>query len=92
MKDWSDYIDREVGEVLAALKADGLHVLSDEKGIGCYRNIMMQKDDETIELVCLPLELEEYETGDLSSDEVHWFVDDIFEDDESFLEYRDGKN
>ncbi len=86
MKDWSNYIEREIVEVLPDLETLGFHVTSDEKGIGCYRNIKMQKGEEFIELVCLPLELEEYDSGSMTTDEVHWFVDDIFEDDESYQE------
>ncbi len=86
MNNWSTYIEREVKDVLAELIAQGYCVESDELGIYSYRNIILRKEEMTIELICVPLELEEFEGGKLTTEEVHWFVDDIFEADKSYRE------
>jgi hypothetical protein len=39
MKDWSNFIEREVTEVLTELSALGYQVESDEPGISTFRNI-----------------------------------------------------
>ena len=90
MKDWSEYIEREVDEVVAELTSQGYLLQSDEPGICDYRNILLQKDEETLELVCVPSDFEEFVDGCVSADETEWLVDDIFENDESFLEYKNN--
>lgn len=90
MKDWSEYIDQKATEVLAKLSVLGYKVQSDELGICSYRNILLQKDNESAELVCVPNDLSEYEAGRIAPDEVEWWVTDIFEDGESFNEYYDS--
>ena len=90
MKDWSEYIDQKATEVLAKLSVLGYKVQSDELGICSYRNILLQKDNESAELVCVPNDLSEYEAGRIAPDEVEWWVTDIFEDGESFNEFYDS--
>ena len=90
MKDWSKYIDQKATEVLAKLSVLGYKVQSDELGICSYRNILLQKDNESAELVCVPNDLDEYEAGRIARDEVEWWVTDIFEDGESFNEFYDS--
>lgn len=90
MKDWSKYIDQKATEVLAKLSVLGYKVQSDELGICSYRNILLQKDNESAELVCVPNDLSEYEAGRIAPDEVEWWVTDIFEDGESFNEFYDS--
>lgn len=90
MKDWSKYIDQKATEVLAKLSVLGYKVQSDELGICSYRNILLQKDNEPAELVCIPNDLDEYEAGRIAPDEVEWWVTDIFEDGESFNEFYDS--
>ena len=90
MKDWSKYIDQKATEVLAKLSVLGYKVQSDELGICFYRNILLQKDNESAELVCVPNDLDEYEAGRIAPEEAEWWVTDIFEDGESFNEYYDS--
>lgn len=90
MKDWSKYIDQKATEVLAKLSVLGYKVQSDELGICSYRNILLQKDNESAELVCVPNDLDEYEAGRIAPEEAEWWVTDIFEDGESFNEYYDS--
>lgn len=90
MKDWSEYIDQKAMEVLAKLSVLGYKVQSDELGICSYRNILLQKDNESAELVCVPNDLDEYEAGRILPEEAEWWVTDIFEDGESFNEYYDS--
>ena len=90
MKDWSEYIDQKATEVLAKLSVLGYKVQSDELGICSYRNILLQKDNESAELVCVPNDLDEYEAGRIAPEEAEWWVTDIFEDGESFNEYYDS--
>ena len=90
MKDWREYIDQKATEVLAKLSVLGYKVQSDELGICSYRNILLQKNNESAELVCVPNDLDEYEAGRISPEEVEWWVTDIFEDGESFNEYYDS--
>ena len=90
MKDWSKYIDQKATEVLAKLSVLGYKVQSDELGICSYRNILLQKDNESAELVCVPNDLDEYEAGRILPEEAEWWVTDIFEDGESFNEYYDS--
>ena len=90
MKDWSEYIDQKAMEVLAKLSVLGYKVQSDELGICSYRNILLQKDNESAELVCVPNDLDEYEAGRILPEQAEWWVTDIFEDGESFNEYYDS--
>ena len=90
MKDWSKYIDQKATEVLAKLSVLGYKVQSDELSIFSYRNILLQKDNESAELVCVPNDLDEYEAGRIAPEEAEWWVTDIFEDGESFNEYYDS--
>ena len=90
MKDWSKYIDQKATEVLAKLSVLGYKVQSDELSISSYRNILLQKDNESAELVCVPNDLDEYEAGRIAPEEAEWWVTDIFEDGESFNEYYDS--
>ena len=90
MKDWSEYIDQKATEVLAKLSVLGYKVQSDELGIFSYRNILLQKGNESAELVCVPNDLDEYEAGRILPEEAEWWVTDIFEDGESFNEYYDS--
>lgn len=90
MKDWSEYIDQKATEVLAKLSVLGYKVQSDELGICSYRNILLQKGNESAELVCIPNDLDEYEAGRILPEEAEWWVTDIFEDGESFNEYYDS--
>lgn len=90
MKDWSEYIDQKAMEVLAKLSVLGYKVQSDELGICSYRNILLQKNNESAELVCVPNDLDEYEAGRILPEEAEWWVTDIFEDGESFNEFYDS--
>lgn len=90
MKDWREYIDQKATEVLAKLSVLGYKVQSDELGIFSYRNILLQKGNESAELVCVPNDLDEYEAGRILPEEAEWWVTDIFEDGESFNEYYDS--
>ena len=90
MKDWREYIDQKATEVLAKLSVLGYKVQSDERGICSYRNILLQKGNESAELVCVPNDLDEYEAGRILPEEAEWWVTDIFEDGESFNEYYDS--
>ena len=90
MKDWSKYIDQKATEVLAKLSVLGYKVQSDELGICSYRNILLQKDNESAELVCVPNDLDEYEAGRILPEQAEWWVTDIFEDGESFNEFYDS--
>lgn len=80
MKDWSNFIEREVAEVLTELSGLGYQVESDEPGISTFRNIKLRKGDETVELVCSQMEPEDEE----------WWIEDIYENGESFAEYADN--
>lgn len=80
MKDWSNYIEREVAEVLTELSELGYQVESDEPGISTFRNIKLRKGDETIELVCSQMEPEDED----------WGIEGIYENGESFAEYADN--
>ena len=86
----SDYTTGAHPEVLAKLSVLGYKVQSDELGICSYRNILLQKGNESAELVCVPNDLDEYEAGRILPEEAEWWVTDIFEDGESFNEYYDS--
>ena len=90
MKDWSNYIEREVTEVLTELSALGYQVESDEPGISTFRNIKLRKGDETIELVCSQMEPDENGQESIAPDDADWWIEDIYENGESFAEYADN--
>ena len=89
MNDWSNYIEREVTEVLTELSALGYQVESDEPGISTFRNIHLKKGDETIELVCSQMEPDEKEQEGIAPENEDWWIEDIYENGESFAEYQD---
>lgn len=88
MKDWSNYIEREVTEVLTELSALGYQVESDEPEISTFRNIKLKKGDETIELVCS--QMEDGEQEGIAPEDAEWWIEDIYENGESFAEYADN--
>lgn len=90
MKDWSNYIEREVAEVLTELSDLGYQVESDEPGISTFRNIKLRKDEETIELVCSQMEPDVNEQENISPEDEYWWIEDIYENGESFAEYADN--
>ena len=90
MKDWSNYIEREVAEVLTELSDLGYQVESDEPGISTFRNIKLRKDEETIELVCSQMESDVNEQENISPEDEDWWIEDIYENGESFAEYADN--
>lgn len=86
MKDWSNYIEREITEVLTELSAQGYQVESDEPGISTFRNIKLRKGDEAIELVCIQMEPDVNE----QIEDADWWIEDIYENGVSFAEYADN--
>ena len=90
MKDWSNYIEREVAEVLTELSDLGYQVESDEPGISTFRNIKLRKGDETIELVCSQMEPDVNEQENIALEDEDWWIEDIYENGESFAEYADN--
>ena len=90
MKDWSNYIEREVAEVLTELSDLGYQVKSDEPGISTFRNIKLRKGDETIELVCGQMEPDENEQESIAAEDAEWWIEDIYENGESFAEYANN--
>ena len=86
MQDWSKYIERPIVEVLPELEAEGYRVTSDECAIFGFRNIDMEKGDVVAEIVCVPYDYEEYEKGDVAPEDADWWVDDVFENGESYQE------
>lgn len=90
MKDWSNYIEREVAEVLTELSDLGYQVESDEPGISTFRNIKLRKDEETIELVCSQMEPDVNEQEGIAPEDEYWWIEDIYENGESFAEYADN--
>ena len=90
MKDWSNYIEREVAEVLTELSDLGYQVKSDEPGISTFRNIKLRKDEETIELVCSQMEPDVNEQENISPEDEYWWIEDIYENGESFAEYANN--
>ena len=88
--DWSKYIERPYREVLVELKAEGYRVV-DDCLIAGYRNTELQKDDINIQLVCVPVDMDDFEEKEKSEEEfsldaVEWYVEDVFEDGESYQE------
>ena len=90
MKDWSNFIEREVAEVLTELSDLGYQVESDEPGISTFRNIKLRKDEETIELVCSQMEPDVNEQENIVPEDEDWWIEDIYENGESFAEYADN--
>ncbi len=90
MKDWSNYIEREVAEVLTELSGLGYQVESDEPGISTFRNIKLRKGDETIELVCSQMEPDINKQENIAPEDEEWWIEDIYENGESFAEYADN--
>ena len=86
MQDWSKYIERPIVEVLPEMEAEGYRVTSDECAIFGFRNIDIEKGDVAAEIVCIPYDYEEYEKGDVTTEEADWWVDDVFENGESYQE------
>ena len=86
MQDWSKYIERPIVEVLPELEAEGYRVTSDECAIFGFRNIDIEKGSVVAEIVCIPYDYEEYEKGKIIAEEADWWVDDVFENGESYQE------
>ena len=86
MQDWSKYIERPIVEVLPEMEAEGYRVTSDECAIFGFRNIDIEKGSVVAEIVCIPYDYEEYEKGDVTAEEADWWVDDVFENGESYQE------
>ena len=86
MQDWSKYIERPIMEVLPEMEAEGYRVTSDECAIFGFRNIDIEKGDVAAEIVCIPYDYEEYEKGDVTAEEADLWVDDVFENGESYQE------
>jgi len=90
MKDWSNIIEREVAEVLTELSDLGYLIESDEPGISTFRNIKLRNGDEIIELVCSQMEPDVNEQEGIASEDEDWWIEDIYENGESFAEYADN--
>ena len=86
MQDWSKYIERPIVEVLPELEAEGYRVTSDECAIFGFRNIDIDKGSVVAEIVCIPYNYEEFEKGKITAEEADWWVDDVFENGESYQE------
>ena len=86
MHDWSKYIERPRVEVLPELEAEDYRVTSDECAIFGFRNIDIEKEGVVAEIVCVPYDFEEYQEGDVTAEDADWWVDDVFENGESFQE------
>ena len=86
MQDWSKYIERPIVEVLPELEAEGYRVTSDECAIFGFRNIDIEKGDVVAEIVCVPYDYEEYQEGNIAPEDADWWVDDVFENGESYQE------
>lgn len=86
MQDWSKYIERPIVEVLPELEAEGYRVTSDEWVIFGQRNIDIEKGDVVAEIVCVPYDYEEYQEGNIAPEDADWWVDDVFENGESYQE------
>ena len=85
MQDWSKYIERPMVEVLPELETEGYRVTSDECAIFGFRNIDVEKGDITAEIVCV-YDNKEIQEGSIAPEDADWWVDDVFEDGESFRE------
>ena len=86
MQDWSKYIERPIVEALPELEAEGYRVTSDECVNFGQRNIDMEKGDVVAEIVCVPYDYEEYQEGNIAPEDADWWVDDVFENGESYQE------
>ena len=86
MQDWSKYIERPIVDVLPELEAEGYRVTSDECVIFGQRNIDIEKGDVAAEIVCVPYDFEEYQEGNIAPEKADWWVDDVFENGESYQE------
>ena len=86
MQDWSKYIERPIVEVLPELEADGYRVTSDECVTFGQRNIDIEKGSVVAEIVCVPYDYEEYQEGNIAPEDADWWVDDVFENGESYQE------
>ena len=86
MQDWSKYIERPIVEALPELEAEGYRVTSDECVIFGQRNIDIEKGDVAAEIVCVPYDFEEYQEGNIAPEDADWWVDDVFENGESYQE------
>ena len=86
MQDWSKYIERPIVEVLPELEAEGYRVTSDECAIFGFRNIDIEKGCVVAEIVCVPYDYEEYQEGNIAPEDADWWVDDVFENGESYQE------
>ena len=84
MQDWSKYIERPIVDVLPELEAEGYRVTSDECAIFGFRNIDIEKGDVVAEIVCIPYDYEEYQEGNIAPEDADWWVDDVFENGESY--------
>ena len=73
-------------EVLPKLEAEGYRVTSDECVIFGQRNIDIEKGDVAAEIVCVPYDFEEYQEGNIKPEDADWWVDDVFENGESYQE------
>ena len=85
MHNWSKYIERPIDEVLPELEAEGFRVTSDECAIYGFRNIDIEKGEVVAEIVCVPYDYDEYQNAPENAD---WWVDDVFENGESYQETR----
>ena len=90
MQDWSKYIERPYKEGLAELIAEGYQVVDDYLIAG-YRNTELQKDDINIQLLCDPVDMDDFEEKERSEevfslDDSEWIVEDVYENGESFIE------
>ena len=86
MQDWSKYIERPIVEVLPELEAEGYRVTSDECAIFGFRNIDIEKGSVVAEIVCVPYDYEEYQEGNIAPEDADWWVDDVFQNGESYQE------
>ena len=86
MHDWSNYIERPIVEGVRKVEAEGYRVTSDECVIFGQRNIDIEKGDVAAEIVCVPYDYDEYQEGNIAPEDADWWVDDVFENGESYQE------
>ena len=77
--EFSIYLEKELSEVLSGLSAVGFIIRKDELGSGAFRNVVLSKGDDEIELVCVPMEIDEYQDGLISAEDAQWWVEDLFD-------------
>ncbi len=70
--------------MLTELSAQGYQVESDEPGISTFRNVKLKNGEETIELVCSQMEPDKNGQEDITPEDEEWWVEDIYENGESF--------